>query len=254
MGVKFERHRMTRIVEILSSSLPRTGHVMGVDPSFRSTGIVVLDPAGEIVLETSIGTTRAYGNEAARCAYLYDGFCEIFEAHPVETVVSERVTSSKNFSGIRGVVFAEALMLAALFRNNEDAVHLTLVPSQLKKIGTGNGGAKKNMVLKGVFQRYGADLENDDIADAYCAALAARWLPTFVDEVMALLSEVADSDRDQFLLDFDNLRTYDETSAIPNVEMYDVFKSVCGSMETLRTVNPAAVSELREEMEEFLKK
>lgn len=56
-------------------------------------------------------------------------------------------------------------------------------PSQLKKFATGSGGAKKELVIKEVMKRWGADCPDNNTADAVALAylgmaLVGEWTPT----------------------------------------------------------------------------
>ena len=49
-------------------------------------------------------------------------------------------------------------------------------PNSVKKFATGNGNAKKELVLKGVFQRFGIDTNDNNQADATAIALIVTAL------------------------------------------------------------------------------
>jgi crossover junction endodeoxyribonuclease RuvC len=43
-------------------------------------------------------------------------------------------------------------------------------PTALKKFITGRGNSKKDIMLKEVFKKFGADYNDDNLCDAYCLA------------------------------------------------------------------------------------
>jgi Holliday junction resolvasome RuvABC endonuclease subunit len=67
---------------------------------------------------------------------------------------------------------------------------LEVPPSTLKKFLTGKGNADKNVVLKEVYRRYGLDLNDDNMADAFGLAkigeamISTAGLPVFQVEVI----------------------------------------------------------------------
>lgn len=69
--------------------------------------------------------------------------------------------------------------------------YLTVVPSQLKKFGTGSGLSKKEVIIKEVLKRFGVDTNDNNQADALVlvhlgAALCGFWQTTLKaqDEVL----------------------------------------------------------------------
>lgn len=67
---------------------------------------------------------------------------------------------------------------------------IEVAPTALKKFLTGRGNADKNVVLKEVLKRYGVDLDDDNLADAFgLAKIGQSWdshdgLPQFQIEVI----------------------------------------------------------------------
>jgi crossover junction endodeoxyribonuclease RuvC len=49
-------------------------------------------------------------------------------------------------------------------------------PSTLKKFVTGSGASDKNVVMKGVFKRWGFDSDDDNECDAFAASMAGQCL------------------------------------------------------------------------------
>lgn len=52
----------------------------------------------------------------------------------------------------------------------------TYTPSEIKKFVSGKGNAKKNLIIKDVFKKWGFESEFDDVADAYGIAKLTQYI------------------------------------------------------------------------------
>jgi crossover junction endodeoxyribonuclease RuvC len=146
---------------------------LGIDPSFAGTGVVILDRQGKIVEQKEISTKKVHGNN-------YDIESRMLDiGYQVEGFISKYLDKIQ-VGYIEEISFGSAgeasAQLAALNYHirisllNLKIIFYTISPGQLKKYITGNGQAKKNLMLKEVFKRWQVDFNSDNLADAYSLA------------------------------------------------------------------------------------
>ena len=76
--------------------------------------------------------------------------------------------------GSSGISLGELGGVTRLALWDEKIPYIEVPPTQVKKFITGKGGAQKDIVLKEVFKRYGADFDDNNIADAFALAQLGR--------------------------------------------------------------------------------
>jgi len=145
----------------------------GLDPSFAGTGIVILDRQGKIVEQKEISTKKINGDR-------YDIEHRLMNiGNEVESFVSKYLDKiyvcyiEEISFGSAGEASAQLSALNYYIRVYLMTLKInyyTISPGQLKKYITGNGQAKKNLMLKEVFKRWQVDFNSDNLADAYSLA------------------------------------------------------------------------------------
>lgn len=138
---------------------------IGVDPSARSTGVVVLREDG-LVLHAEALEIKTTG--VARLAEIRDRLNGICGRHgPFDVGVRESYSlGSTNRPFLLGEV--GGIVQLALHDNARRVEECA--PKALKKFATGNASASKAEVMRAVSARWDAHYANDDIADAYVLA------------------------------------------------------------------------------------
>ena len=76
--------------------------------------------------------------------------------------------------GSSGISLGELGGVTRLALWDEKIPYIEVPPTQVKKFITGKGGAQKDIVLKEVFKRYGADFDDNNIADAFALTQLGR--------------------------------------------------------------------------------
>lgn len=142
-------------------------YFVGMDPSFTSFAIIVLDREGNIVEKKLLKSSSDLEPEE-RIMELEKEFSFISNIFRVSTVYLEGLSfASKG---------AYALQLAALhyylriFLKINNINYKVIAPNTLKKFVTGKGNTKKNLILMKVYKRWGIEFDCDDLADAYSLA------------------------------------------------------------------------------------
>ena len=137
--------------------------VMGLDLALRNTGVVIREMDDDPVFADVVAPPNDLRG-VGRLRYNRDGICQLVEDYGVTWVTVE------------GYAFASQGQVFSIGENGgavklalwEMGVHLLVIPpGTLKKYALGDGNAKKSLMLKGVYKRWGFDTNDDNIADAY---------------------------------------------------------------------------------------
>ena len=148
--------------------------MVGIDPSLTNYGVSFIG------VESGDHTTALYKPEHTGPRRLF----ELWEfatlvVNTAETTfgVAEYLMEGYSFGSksqahkIGEGVGATKLALVMRYGGDEKLAFPTLVsPQALKKYATGKGNGDKNVVLKRVYQKWGADFDSDDMADAFVLA------------------------------------------------------------------------------------
>lgn len=87
---------------------------------------------------------------------------EICEAERIELIVFEQLATYGKFPNFVG---AEMQGVLKLFCEENNIEYRSYAPTEIKKFGTGKGGAKKDKMIEAA-KKYKLDVESDDEADA----------------------------------------------------------------------------------------
>jgi len=144
---------------------------IGIDASYTSTGLIVMDETLEIKKQQNL----AFNKKGTECEERL-----IMVKHQL---VDPIISMHYNFDikvAIEGPSFASKgayiLQMGALnffiryWFKLEDVDYTVVTPGELKKFVTGKGNAKKDMMLLHVFKKWGIEFSNHDLADAYSLA------------------------------------------------------------------------------------
>ena len=144
---------------------------IGVDSSLTGTGLVVIDSNYKI-LESAVFSTPSMGVE--RLFHLEQKF---------DSLISPFI-KNKAFSAIERGAYKEqgrifelgewsGVAKLNLFKKAIDTI--IVAPLQLKKYATGTGKSKgKTIIILDVYKKWGEEIRDDNIADAYVLARICR--------------------------------------------------------------------------------
>ena len=141
----------------------------GIDPSLSSTAIVILDDTSKVTSKTII-KTKPLNNQRSdviRIVTIRNGL-EFLKEHKDIKVCIEGISFGSKGSGADALAALNYVIQIFLHENN--IPYDIVPPSKLKKFVCGNGQAKKNIMLKEIYKRWGEDFNSDDIGDAYSLA------------------------------------------------------------------------------------
>jgi crossover junction endodeoxyribonuclease RuvC len=148
--------------------------VLGVDPSTH-TGIVALDGL-QIIEATEITCKKKFDQTVDRALALSDQLVRIVERTQPSLIVFEGYGYSNQHT------LALLVEIGTVFRvitRLLDIPHIEIAPTSLKKVVTGSGTAKKDLMLLEVFKRWGFEAKTDNIADAFGLAVCGQELLGF---------------------------------------------------------------------------
>ena len=153
--------------------------VMGIDQSFTSSGIVILNEEGNVNLFKTINTGPEQGNIFDRSLLIADEITLLIVNYNIEKVILEGLafglshsTSLTDLAALQGIIIYSLLLM-------EMDNYKIITPGTLKKYATGNGRASKKEVFEGLPEivrdaiieiGYKPTTGMYDIADAYWLA------------------------------------------------------------------------------------
>lgn len=148
----------------------KTKLFVGIDPSFNSTGIIVLDENAEMVDQKNFSLAE-YGEIEEKLLK----FEELIAFIPnIVRLGGVYIEGPAYMAKGQYVLQMGALhFLLRLYLYKRDVFFKVIAPGTLKKFVTGKGNAKKDLMLLKVYKRWGVEFEIDDLADAYGLARMA---------------------------------------------------------------------------------
>jgi len=143
---------------------------VGMDPSYNSFAIMVLDKDGEIV-EKKLLTSDSKKEAEDRIIELEKGFAFIPNIICLQSVYLEGPSYSSDGSYMLQMG-ALHYYLRIFFRKHNINYNI-IAPGTLKKFVTGDGRAKKDLILLKTYKKWGVEFSINDEADAYGLARMA---------------------------------------------------------------------------------
>jgi len=149
----------------------------GLDPSLVGTAVVMIDE-NSIIAEQRLVITDSKEDIESRLLRIVREVSFLRCVPTLETVCIEGLAylshSSRLFE-LAGIHF----MLRCKMK--ECNIPFSVVPpTSLKKFATGKGNCGKDLIIKCVYEKWGVNFQNDNLADAY--VLARMALEDFKDE------------------------------------------------------------------------
>lgn len=150
-------------------------YFVGIDPSYSSTGIVVLDTTTNTQPLKAFTVKAGHSSErfAERVQKVLDKIDELVVEYDVKStfVVMEGAAFASEFGAFK------LGKLSGVIEHHLHSLGLNyclVAPTFLKKVACGNGAASKLDVRRGIHQRWGYASLSDDINDAYTLAQIAK--------------------------------------------------------------------------------
>lgn len=170
---------------------PANGVVVGLDLSLTETGITAISN-GKAYCSTLTPPKGMHGVE--RLDWFDSQFVEMMDHYKADAVAIENY----GFASHKGVVLGELGSLARLAVYRKHIPLYLVAPTALKKFATGVGNVGKGPIIKCVYQRWGIDTNNENVADSVVLAVIAYHkafpgkvpMAAFQTEVMSKISVI----------------------------------------------------------------
>ena len=141
---------------------------IGVDPSYSSTGLIILNPAAEIQAQETYKVNKKGTNTEYRLALIKEKLIDPIVQLNVDGEIKVCMEGPSYNSRGSHVLQMGALNYFIRYWFYIHKVDYTVrTPNELKKFVTGKGNCKKDLILLKVFQKWGEEFSCDDLADAY---------------------------------------------------------------------------------------
>lgn len=149
---------------------------VGIDPSYNSFGVIVIDQKGELIEQKLLKSTVKAEPED-RIMELEEAFKFIPNIICLHSVYMEGPSYSSD--GAYMLQMGALHYYLRIFFKKHNVEYKVIAPGSLKKFVTGKGNCKKNLILMKTYQKWGVEFEIDDLADAF--GLAQMALEDFND-------------------------------------------------------------------------
>lgn len=143
---------------------------VGIDPSYNGFAIIVIDQEGEII-EQKLLSTDSNKEAEERIIDLEKDFKFIPNIICLHSVCIEGPSYSSNGAFILQMGALHYYLRIFLLKN--DVNFSVIAPGTLKKFVSGDGRAKKDLMLLHVYKKWGVEFADDNLADAYGLARMA---------------------------------------------------------------------------------
>jgi len=141
---------------------------IGVDPSYSSTALIILNPAAEIQAQETYKVNKKGTNTEYRLALIKEKLIDPIVQLNVDGEIKVCMEGPSYSSRGSHVLQMGALNYFIRYWFYIHKVDYTVrTPNELKKFVTGKGNCKKDLILLKVFQKWGEEFSCDDLADAY---------------------------------------------------------------------------------------
>ena len=142
--------------------------ILGLDLSLTETGFCVIDFDGKFDVLKDKGLIKTKLKGVERLEYLENSLKYLIKEFKPDIAILEGY--AMGIRGGRTFNIGEWGGIARLTLFKKKVKYLSVSPKSLKKYATGNGNSDKNMMLKTVFQKWGFDATDDNVADAFALA------------------------------------------------------------------------------------
>ena len=142
---------------------------VGMDPSFNGFAIVILDKDANIIEQKLFGSELEETED--RLMELEKEFKFIPNIVCLHSVCIEGPSYASNGAFVLQMGALHFMIRIMLKRAN--ILYKIIAPGTLKKFVTGDGRAKKDLMLLKVYKKWGVEFDNDNLADAYSLARMA---------------------------------------------------------------------------------
>jgi Holliday junction resolvasome RuvABC endonuclease subunit len=139
---------------------------VGLDLSFRATGLTVLSDSSDILAQSLISSSPKECVEQ-RIVSIFDELVLIIEKFPPFIVCMEGLSFSSSGQATLDLAGLHFYIRIFLYSNYPGEFYV-IPPTTLKKFVTGTGRCQKNLMLLKTYKRFGVEFTDDNLCDSYC--------------------------------------------------------------------------------------
>lgn len=151
---------------------------VGIDPSLSSTGLYIIKDDGDKYWQIDT-KPKDYVSSINRCLYISDIIVSQLKKNTDYLSNIRLITIQDYFSGRQPGVVIQLAQLGTLIRYKLLKYGLPIIvaaPKKIKKFVTNNGNAKKQLMMKTVYQKWGFKASTDNLADACGMAHFSKYI------------------------------------------------------------------------------
>jgi len=141
---------------------------VGLDLSFRGTGITVLSEPSDILLQKLIVSPAKEPIEEKICC-IFDEFASVIEEYNPFLVYMEGLSFSSSGQATLDLAGLHFYIRVFMHENYPGQLYI-IPPTTLKKYITGTGRCQKNLMLLKTYKKFGIEFTDDNLCDSYCLA------------------------------------------------------------------------------------
>ena len=145
---------------------------IGIDLSLTGTGLTILDEDANIITQKCIATSSSQ-DIVTRCRLIereIKSYLHEYALYEGKAVYIEGLSFGSKGNAALELAGLHYIMRYSLeYYLTVDKVEV-IPPTVIKKYVTGKGNAKKNIMLKEAYKKWGIDMNDDNVCDSYALA------------------------------------------------------------------------------------
>lgn len=147
----------------------------GLDPSLTGSGVTLIDNEFNVIEQKLICTSKQnrLNDTELRLIYIVKELEFLLKYKENLIVYIEGLSFGSKGLGMLELGALHYLITIFLLQN--EILFYEIPPTRLKKFVTGKGQCKKNLMLLGVYKKWGVEYEDDNAADSYSLARMAEF-------------------------------------------------------------------------------
>jgi len=150
----------------------------GIDLSLTNTGLIIIDEAGDIIIQKSIKTSAPDDKTSIGTIRRIEGIKRSVMKELLRNNVTKIAVEGFSY-GSKGRALFQIAYLGYSIREElwkADIDFIEPAPKSLKQYVTGKGNSKKSEVMLQVYKKWGKEFSDDNLADAYTLAQMLKGL------------------------------------------------------------------------------
>jgi crossover junction endodeoxyribonuclease RuvC len=141
---------------------------VGLDLSFRGTGLTVLSESSDILSQKLITSSPKECIEQRISSIFTQIFSELKQYSPF-VIYMEGLSFSSSGQATLDLAGLHFYVRVIMYHSCPERLYI-IPPTTLKKYVTGTGRCQKNLMLLKTYKKFGVEFTDDNLCDSYCLA------------------------------------------------------------------------------------